>query len=348
MADKSIFYDSEIFKNNIKIFDEYLQNPKVVEILINKEKEVITEVKTGYKYIRNNNITKDNINNLLKILANENNLNYNHEHPTISVDSPYEIKGKIDLLRISSVYGEYTENGISLSIRKKNPDIFPPESFFNTKKTKKKKETLQKKKEADELDKILEEKNTQGEIIEEIIKNNRSLLIVGATSTGKSSCLNTIIKNYIPANLRVVTIEDTREIMIEKQKNALQIINRDATNINKYLELLNIVIRLRPDWIIIGEIRSKMAQIFLNFASSGHPTITTLHSDDPEGAIDRLADLIQLEGSTPNKNYIISNIKYIIVLRRGKNRNITSELYQVNQSGVQDSANLLKKLGVKK
>ncbi len=342
----NIFYHSEIFKNNIEIFDEYLQDPKVVEILVNQEKEIITEVKKGYKYKQNNKITKDNINNLIRILANENNLNYSHEHPTISVDTPYKIRGEVDLLRISSVYNEYTENGVCLSIRKKNPYIFPPESFFNTKKKKKKNtKQLDKEKKEISLNQILKEKKTQGEMLEAIIKNNKSLLIVGATSTGKSSCLNTIIKSYIPSELRIVSIEDTREIMIESQKNALQIINRDSSNITKYLELLNIVIRLRPDWIVIGEIRNKMAQIFLNFASSGHPTMTTLHSDNPEGAIDRLADLIQLEGSTPNKNYITSNIEFILVLKRGKNRNITSQLYQIDQSDTKEKKNLLKKLG---
>ena len=327
-------YDSNILRNTLnKIFDVYLQNKETIEILINQEKQIITETSKGFHYHHHNNVKTEEIVTMCTILAHENGLDFNNDCPTLSVDCLYKINEKVENIRISGVFKKFTENGICLSIRKKNPTVFTPKAFFNEK-TKK----IKHKKIID-LPSYIAELPLEKKL-KKIFENNQSVIIAGATSTGKTSCLNTIIKYYIPKNKRIISVEDTREITCE-HKNCLQIINRDSTNIKKYLELLNITIRLRPDWLIIGEIRNKMASIFLNFASSGHPAITTLHASSPEGAIERLADLIQLEGSAATKQdiekYIANNISYIIQLKRGKKRQITSEIYQISK----DKNNLL-------
>jgi flagellar protein FlaI len=124
------------------------------------------------------------------------------------------------------------------------------------------------------------------------IKNELSLIISGGTGSGKTSFLNAI-SAFIPANQRVISIEDTREITLPKYLQWVPLVTREPNPEGKgevtMLDLLINALRMRPDRIIVGEIRrQKEAEVMFEAMHTGHSVYATLHADNSEQTITRL------------------------------------------------------------
>jgi flagellar protein FlaI len=118
-----------------------------------------------------------------------------------------------------------------------------------------------------------------------------NLLIIGGTSSGKTTLLNAIAF-FIPPESRVVTIEDTRELNLPRE-NWLPSVSRSATGVGKMGEidlydLLRASFRQNPDYVIVGEVRGKEASVLFQGMASGHSSIATIHADSIETVIKRL------------------------------------------------------------
>ena len=121
--------------------------------------------------------------------------------------------------------------------------------------------------------------------IEEFIRlavvNSYSILLSGGTSSGKTTFLNAILKE-VPADERIITIEDTREVNPIQQNHLPLVASKgDQGEARVTVEtLLQASMRLRPDRIFLGEIRGAEAYSFLRAINTGHPgSITTVHAD---------------------------------------------------------------------
>lgn len=118
-----------------------------------------------------------------------------------------------------------------------------------------------------------------------------NIVVSGGTGTGKTTFLNALLKE-IPAGERLVVIEDAPEVRFGQPNSVGLVAVKGETgearvDVN---DLLQAALRMRPDRIILGELRGREAFTFLRAANSGHPgSITTLHADSPEGAFDQLA-----------------------------------------------------------
>jgi flagellar protein FlaI len=124
-----------------------------------------------------------------------------------------------------------------------------------------------------------------------LIEYKMNLLIIGGTSSGKTTLLNAIAF-FIPPESRVVTIEDTRELNLPRE-NWLPSVSRSATGIGKMGEidlydLLRASFRQNPDYVIVGEVRGKEASVLFQGMASGHSSIATIHADSIETVIKRL------------------------------------------------------------
>ena len=122
------------------------------------------------------------------------------------------------------------------------------------------------------------------------IENKKSLIFAGGTASGKTTSMNAI-SLFIPKRAKIVTIEDTREIMLP-HRNWIPAVTRDAftpgaKSIDMY-DLLRGALRQRPEYIIVGEVRGREAQTLFQAMSTGHTTYSTLHADSVNGAIHRL------------------------------------------------------------
>jgi flagellar protein FlaI len=125
------------------------------------------------------------------------------------------------------------------------------------------------------------------------IENNRSLVFAGGTGSGKTSSLNAV-SFFIPPNSKVVSIEDTREVDLPHQ-NWIQSVTRTGVSsqgqgeVSMY-NLLQAALRQRPEYIIVGEIRTeeRVALTFFQALSTGHTAYTTFHADSPRTVLHRL------------------------------------------------------------
>jgi len=122
------------------------------------------------------------------------------------------------------------------------------------------------------------------------IENKKSLLFAGGTASGKTTSMNAI-SLFIPRRAKIVTIEDTRELMLPHE-NWIPAVTRDAFHGEKgaidMYDLLRAALRQRPEYILVGEVRGKEALTLFQAMATGHTTCSTLHADSVSGAIHRL------------------------------------------------------------
>jgi flagellar protein FlaI len=122
------------------------------------------------------------------------------------------------------------------------------------------------------------------------IENNKNLIFIGGTASGKTTSLNAT-SFFIPPMSKVVSIEDTREITLYHE-NWIASVTREAisegtSNIDMF-DLLRAAMRQRPEYIIVGEVRGEEAQTLFQAMNTGHTTFSTLHAGDVDSAIHRL------------------------------------------------------------
>ncbi len=122
------------------------------------------------------------------------------------------------------------------------------------------------------------------------IENNKSLIFIGGTASGKTSSLNAV-SLFIPPVAKVVSIEDTREITLYHD-NWIASVTRDALaeggNAISMFDLLKSAMRQRPEFILVGEVRGPEAQTLFQAMNTGHTTFSTMHAGSVDAAIHRL------------------------------------------------------------
>lgn len=162
----------------------------------------------------------------------------------------------------------------------------------------------------------------------EAVRARRNILISGGTSSGKTTFLNALL-GEIPREERLILIEDTPELRVE-HPNAVGLLavrgHLGEADVSAE-DLLIASLRMRPDRIILGEIRGSEALTFLRAVNTGHPgSLSTIHADSPDRAIDQLSLLVLQAGSKLGwddvQTYIRRSLDVVVQLSRsgGKRR----------------------------
>jgi len=137
-----------------------------------------------------------------------------------------------------------------------------------------------------------------GDYLAAMVRERRNILISGGTSSGKTTLLNALIRE-IPHGERLVTIEDTAELSVP-HANAVGLLAVRGSMGEAQVgveDLLQASLRMRPDRIMLGELRGREAYSFLRAVNTGHPgSMTTIHADSPEGAIEQLGLIVLQAG----------------------------------------------------
>lgn len=150
-----------------------------------------------------------------------------------------------------------------------------------------------------------------------------NLLVCGGTGTGKTSMLN-CLGSKIERQERVVVIEEIAELQIERVVTDTVALQTRPANIEGQGEialwsLIKNSLRMRPTWIVVGEVRGTEALEMLLAITSGHAGMCTLHADDPYSALDRLATLAGMSKESPDEQRLTSLIakamKIVVHLR---------------------------------
>lgn len=136
-------------------------------------------------------------------------------------------------------------------------------------------------------------------IIEGAVKSRLNILVCGGTGTGKTSLLN-VISEFIPADERIITIEDSAELQL-KQDHVVRLETRPAniegTGEVTQRDLVRNALRMRPNRIIIGEVRGGEALDMLQAMNTGHDgSISTIHANTVRDAMSRLATMVMMNG----------------------------------------------------
>jgi len=173
------------------------------------------------------------------------------------------------------------------------------------------------------------------DFLERAVIYKKNIIISGGTSTGKTTFTNAVIRS-IPHEERLITVEDAREINLSSHANRVHLLaskggqGRAKTTTQ---DLIEACLRLRPERIIVGELRGSEAFSFLRAINTGHPgSISTLHADTPKMAIEQLKMMVMQAGlgMTPGEitSYIKNVVDIIVQLKRGgKGRRYISEIY---------------------
>lgn len=162
-----------------------------------------------------------------------------------------------------------------------------------------------------------------------------NILIAGGTSSGKTTIARSLIEMMDPRE-RLITIEDAQELFPAHRNQVGLISDRREKSARMPSKLLESCLRMRPDRIIVGEIRGVEAYDFLEAINTGHPgAITTIHADSPALAFDRLALMVMRSGVRLSHPEIITYAKRTIDLviqvgRRNGKRGVL-EIYLPSQ-----------------
>ena len=161
------------------------------------------------------------------------------------------------------------------------------------------------------------------QLLESAVKARLNIVIVGGTGAGKTTLLNAL-SVFIPANERIITIEDAAELQL-KQPHVARLETRPA-NIEglgavRQRQLLINSLRMRPDRIVIGEVRGEEALDMLQAMNTGHDgSLTTIHANSPREAVSRLEVMVSMANSgmqmTSIRQQIASSIHLFVQAAR--------------------------------
>ncbi len=308
LKEKSQFR-KELFNSlrGLDVLTELLGDEEISEIMVLGNRYIFVE-KQG-RIIKTNKVIEDEdkLNTIIQQIVADCNRRINEANPI--VDARLR-----DGSRVNIVIGPVALDGPVITIRK-FPDI--------------------------DMDILkLVEMNTfpQGlsKILEAFVKAKYNIFISGGTGSGKTTLLNAI-SNFIPKDERVITIEDSAELKIQGIENLVRLETRNANtegaNSISIRDLIKTSLRMRPDRIIVGEVRDGAAIDMLQAMNTGHEgSLSTGHANSPEDMLNRLETMVLMGMDIP----LVAVRKQIsqavdIVIHLGRLRDKTRKILNISE-----------------
>lgn len=280
---ESVKYAAEKVYNIMRrddILTNILKDDKITEIMVNGDDNIFIErqgylIRTHYSFH-----SKTRLKNYISRIVSSAGRQIDESNPI--VDARLE-----DGSRINAVLEPVALNGPILTIRR-----FPSEPL-------KMSDMIQN----DTLD------TEAAEFIEKLVKAKYNIFISGGTGTGKTTMLN-ILTDFIPRDERIITIEDSAELQINHIPNIVRLETRNANTNRKgeisISDLIKTSLRMRPDRIIVGEVRREEAIDMLQAMNTGHDgSISTGHANSAYDMMSRLETMV----CTANANMPVSAVR---------------------------------------
>lgn len=170
--------------------------------------------------------------------------------------------------------------------------------------------------------------NGQKEAIEEAVRGRENILVAGGTSTGKTTLANAILHSVslLDPDHRIVIIEDTLELQCAAP-NTVFLRTSENTDMTR---LLRATMRLRPDRIVVGEVRDASALALLKAWNTGHPGgVGTVHANSAEAALVRVGQLVQEAGVPPQPELIAEAVNVVVSIKRTATGRVVDEIVRV-------------------
>jgi len=248
------------------------------------------------------------------------------EHPLLSATLP-------DGARVQIVIPPATRGTIALAIRKHvSPDLTLDDylatgAFEETAS----RQSLERSRSDLALAELLDRGDHAG-MLAAAVRSRKNILVSGGTSTGKTTFLNALLRE-VPEEERLILIEDTPELQTRHENLVGLLAARSALGEAQVTanDLLGASLRMRPDRIILGELRGDEAYAFLRAVNTGHPgSMTTVHADSAERAVEQIVLLALQAGTQLNRDdirhYVRSTVDVFVQLERVAGRRRISEI----------------------
>lgn len=165
--------------------------------------------------------------------------------------------------------------------------------------------------------------------IEDAVASRENILVAGGTGTGKTTLANAILHSVseLDPDHRIVIIEDTLELQCAAQ-NTVFLRTSENTDMTR---LLRATMRLRPDRIVVGEVRDAAALALLKAWNTGHPGgVGTVHANSAEAALVRVGQLIQEAGVPAQPELIAEAVNVVVSIKRTAGGRVVDEIVRVN------------------
>ncbi len=177
------------------------------------------------------------------------------------------------------------------------------------------------------MDTMIENKSITPEaaaFLETVVRAGYNVFVSGGTSSGKTTLLN-VLSDFIPSGERVITIEDSAELQIKSVENLVRLETRNANSSGceaiTIKDLIKTALRMRPDRIIVGEVRGAEVADMLQAMNTGHNSMSTGHANSSADMITRLEAMYLQNAEIPLESIrrqIASGIDIMIHLERSK------------------------------
>jgi type IV secretion system protein VirB11 len=304
-----------------------LARPDVTDIYVNRPGELWVET-TGGAIERHESpgLDEATLARLARQIASLSHQGISREHPLLSAKLP-------DGSRVQVVGPPATRGHIAIAIRKHvSPDLTLDDyvaggAFAETRRG--------REAGVSRTDRELAAKLEAGDIaglLSAAVKARRNILVSGGTSTGKTTFLNALLRE-VPADERLILIEDTPELSVAHENSIGLLAARSALGEAQVSadDLVAASLRMRPDRIILGELRGTEAYAFLRAINTGHPgSMTTVHADSAERAIEQIVLLVLQAGTQLGRDdvrhYVSRTVDVFVQLARTAGRRHVAEV----------------------
>lgn len=246
-------------KSGYGVLEKYLADDTITEIIVQRYDDIYIERKGLVEKTDAAFMSEEELHNVINKIVGQRGKAINYSHPIVDTTL-------FDGSRVAAQIPPVTPDGATMTIRK-----------FS-----KKKLTM------DDLLEFGSVTQEAAEFLKRLVRKKASIVISGGTGTGKTTILN-ILSGYIPKHEMIVTIEDTPELVIQSDR-VRRMLTRESVGEEKdnidIKALVKASLRMRPDRIIIGEVRGSEIREYFAGASTGHDGgILTIHSDSPKNLI---------------------------------------------------------------
>jgi pilus assembly protein CpaF len=285
-----------------------IRDPDISDILINGPDQVFVEKSGIMQKVPGVNLTEKSlqvaIRNIARLLGND----ISEAMPILDARLP-------DGSRVTAIFPPTSVNGTCVAIRKFQSKLYGPQDLVR-------------------IGTLTPELLLQLQAAVEIHQN---ILISGGTATGKTTLLNAL-SNFIGSEERVLLIEDTSEIQFQKDNLVRLEARREQPNLPaiSIRDLLKATLRLRPDRIILGEVRGGEAFDLLQALNTGHSgSLSTIHASSAPEAISRFATCVLMSGIDLPYRVIRKNIgeslDLVIQLKREPGKRAVAEVLKIKR-----------------